>query len=249
MPAVLRPKTRRLQNKDPRIVENYIHHYLKLARKQNLLPRVQKLDSTASYPASSATKMEYKKLDEIWCEITRYAEKKCRKLRMDQVAFSLELQQVNRSLKAVTLLKKKKEGEKVSSRLLSRSVQKAAIHPSCNAHSLVEINDLLKNLYNEYYNVKREHTQKRGTYLENLAEALVKESNIPKLTLLTQLKERETQRSVAHKLRYLRGKGSSGGITMVTVENDDGSVTDLLSKCTILCYHEGWIQKPNNSLY
>jgi hypothetical protein len=66
--------------------------------------------------------------------------------------------------------------------------------------------------------------------LENLAEALAQESNTKQLKRLTQLRERETQQSVARKIRYLRGKGSLGSTTLVMEEKENGRVIEYTNK-------------------
>lgn len=80
MPAVERPKTRRLHNRDPRIVANFNNRYEALAKKYNLIERVVKLDEAAVYPLSTALQYEYETVDSIRCDITAFSEKKCRKL-------------------------------------------------------------------------------------------------------------------------------------------------------------------------
>jgi len=59
-----------------------------------------------------------------------------------------------------------------------------------------------------------------------------KKTILPKKNLL-QLGERETQQSVARKIRYLRGKGSLGSTSLVTEENSNGSITEHTSKASI----------------
>jgi hypothetical protein len=66
--------------------------------------------------------------------------------------------------------------------------------------------------------------------LNNLAEALANDQNMDKHKMLLQLRQRETQRSVARKNRYLRGKLSNGSTTMVTVENTNGSISEFVKK-------------------
>jgi len=53
-------------------------------------------------------KWEYEAIGSIRIDITKYAERKCIKLRMGQVAFSPELQHASRTIRAVTLLLRKK---------------------------------------------------------------------------------------------------------------------------------------------
>jgi len=110
-----------------------------LAENSNLLSKVNDLMMKATYPLQRHLQQEYERLDQIRCQITAEAEKKCRKLRKGQVAFSPALQQAMRTTKVYTLLHRKAEGKKVSSRLLSRAIHKAKLTPVVNALSIAEL--------------------------------------------------------------------------------------------------------------
>jgi len=69
--------------------------------------------------------------------------------------------------------------------------------------------------------------------LEELAEALTEEQNITKSNMLRQLREREHQRSVSRKIRYLQGKLAKRGTTMVTIESPEGGCKDITDKSEI----------------
>jgi len=118
--------------------------------------------------------------------LTAEAEKKCRKLRKGQVAFSPALQQAMRTIKVYTLLHRKAEGKKVSSRLLSRAIHKAKLTPVVHALSIVDLKVQLQESYKRYYNVKNNHVAHRQTHLEEVAQALAEENNNAKATTLQQ---------------------------------------------------------------
>jgi hypothetical protein len=220
MPAVMRPATRCLHCKDPGIVSNYVKLYKSQARKQRLLKRIQKLEDYITYPPTAEMQKEYESIDALNCEITRFAEKRCRKLRKGQVAFSLELQQASRAI----------AGGRVSSRLLARTLRKVKLPADCRLYSSKQLKIGLQRSYQEYYAIKKVHIEERGTYLDNLAEALAQQNDGQKQKILVQLCQRETQRLVARKIRYLRGKMTSGSTTFVTVENANGSVSEFTKR-------------------
>jgi hypothetical protein len=56
--------------------------YKKLATRYRLLQRVKRLVESITYPPSPAMMLEYEAINSICVEITKYAERKCRKLRM-----------------------------------------------------------------------------------------------------------------------------------------------------------------------
>jgi hypothetical protein len=51
--------------------------------------------------------------------------------------------------------------------------------------------------------------------------------------MLRQLREREHQRSVARKIRYLQGKAAKGSTAVVTIESPEGGCKDITDKSEI----------------
>ncbi len=125
MPAVMRPFTRCLHYKDPRNISNYVKLCESQARKQQLLHRTQQLEKRITYPATVEIQKEYKSIDAMRCDITRFAEKRCRKLRKGQVAFSLELQQASRAIAAYSLLQKRQAGGKSQLETTEKDLKKS----------------------------------------------------------------------------------------------------------------------------
>ena len=230
LPPISSPKTRRLHCRDPRVVKNYLRVYEKAAMASNLLYRVETLAAKVTYPLPPLLQQEYEELDALHCQFTEEAERKCRKLCKGQVAFSPDLQNASRVIKVFTLLLKKKQGRKVSSRLIARSLKKTDLSSEVYSLSLTELQSQLKESFNKYYKVKKEHDKRRQTHLENLAQAIAEDNNMDKAVMLQQLRTRESQRSVACKIRFLQGKVRTGGTTMVTVETPAGGLQDLTEK-------------------
>jgi hypothetical protein len=100
MPAIVKPQARRLHCRDPRVVKKYVQLYRKCLLKRNVSRRLQRLKDIATYPLSSEGKSLYEDIDSDRCQGVRFAEKKCRKLRMGQVAFFPQLQQISRIVNA-----------------------------------------------------------------------------------------------------------------------------------------------------
>jgi hypothetical protein len=59
---------------------------------------------------------------------------------------------------------------------------------------------------------------------------MAEEKNEPQAAILKALHERESQRSTARKIRYLRGKMSKSSTMMVMIKLVDGTKTDLTDK-------------------
>jgi hypothetical protein len=230
LPAISRPAAQRLHCRDPRVVANYQKRYEKLAIRYKLRERAVALDNVASYPPSMSLQYEYETLDQIRCEISAHAERRCRKLRMGQVAFSPPVQKAHRSIKAWSVILKKSKGMKVSSRLLQRSMRKANLDKSMKHVNANTSKENLKQAYKHYYSIKGSDRDLRKTYLEELVEALCAMGNVKKETTIKQIKEREQQRDTAKKIKYLQGKINTGSITTITIEDGKGSYIDIVGK-------------------
>lgn len=89
---------------------------------------------------------------------------------------------------------------------------------------------MLKNSYTEYYAINCRHSKQRESFLDDLTEALAEQNNSSKANQLKQLRTREHQQSVARKLKFLRGKGSIGGTTMVTEADGDVGYIDITDR-------------------
>jgi hypothetical protein len=203
MPPIIRPKARRLHNKDPRIVNNFIRCYKKFINKHNLLEKSSLLLEKTKYPASNNLQEEYEALDKLRCEGVSSAEKRCRKLRTGQVSFSPEIQKARDRIYAWLLLQKRSKGLKISSRLLERTMKKANVDRSAKNASTILIKDQLTEAYRNYFQLKASQKHLRQTHLEQLAEAIAEENNTAQENILRLLREREKQRTSAKKIRYL----------------------------------------------
>jgi hypothetical protein len=220
MPAIVRPSARRLHCRDPRIVNNYLKQYEKFVTKHQLLDQVRDLEAKSTFPLTPSMQTEYETLADLRCQGVRLAERKCRKFRMGQVSFSPEIHLARTTIYAWSMIKKKAKGLRVSSRLITRTLKKACL--PYNLH--------LEAAYKHYYSIKGSHKELRKTATEKRAEALAAEGKLDKVKVLKEIRERENQRSTARKIRYLRGKISTGSTTIVTINDVHGNKVDLTNK-------------------
>jgi hypothetical protein len=116
--------------------------------------RVQLLEEHLQYPLPRHLQQEYEALDQFRIQAGTYAECRCRKLKMGQVAFSPEIAKARTLIQAWLLAK----GLKVSSRLLQHTMKKAELSPSHRHLSLALISTNLKSAYTSYYGIKSDHT-------------------------------------------------------------------------------------------
>jgi hypothetical protein len=154
------------------------------------------------------------------------------------------LQQACRQIRVFSLLQKKLSSRKVSSRLIHRTLNKTDIPREVLGFSKAQVESKLKESYTAYYKVKKDHIAKRQSYLEELASVFAEQQDLGRANMLRQLKERENQRSVARKIRYLQGKFSKGSTTMVTVDTPEG-LQDITDKELV----EQAIMESNSAKY
>jgi hypothetical protein len=171
---------------------------------------------------------EYEVLADLRCQGVRLTERKCRKLRMGQVSFSLEIHMARTSIYAWSMIKKKAKGLRVSSRLLT-------FNKACLPYNLKHAEEHLAGehlaaAYKHYYSIKGSHKELRKSATENRAEALAAEGRLDKVKVLKEICERENQRSTARKIRYLHGKISTGSTTIVMINDVHGNKVDLTNK-------------------
>lgn len=93
-----------------------------------------------------------------------------------------------------------------------------------------KLQNKIKEAYHTYYQIKGNSRELRKTFLEDSAEALAAHSNIPKATILKQIREREGQRDTARKIKHLQGKLNRGSTTLVSIETAPGIFEDIMGK-------------------
>jgi len=135
-----------------------------------------------------------------------------------------------REIKSFSLLVKKKNGEKICSRLLSRTLKHSGLSSLLRGLSNPELEDHLHKAFQDYYAMKSNHIELRKTYLEELAPVLAENQKQTKENIIRQLQHCKSQRNMARKLRYLRGKMNRNSTTMVTVEIASGELQDISDK-------------------
>jgi hypothetical protein len=227
---IIKPSARCLNNKNPNIRDNFNALRQKYAENCSLLERIIVLEESIQGEMTADQIKEYEALDQLRrCHIRR-AENRCRKLRKGNVQFSEVLQDARNKVSAWSLLLRQNKGLKTSSRKISRSLKKAGLPSSIRGYCYTAIMDELQLATKKFYTLKKYHKELRMSHLEQLASAIASSGNLKRASILKQLRHRESQRTTARKIKYLRGKLSRNSTTMVTVKLDDGSTKDITDK-------------------
>ena len=229
MPPIVRAAARRLNCKDPRVVKKFIASYEAFVEKHLLVERAEYLRRTTSCPLSTQQQKAYEWIDEMRIAGIRKAEHDCRKLRMGDVPYCEATIVAWKKIESWTLLIKRKRGGKVSSRKLKRITERAGIKDSFRK-PLQYCEEQLAKVKIEYREIKKQAAASRSTWLEELAEALVADGHTTKAKKLLQLQAVEAQRRTWRKIKYLRRKLRSGGVTFVIDTLPDGSLKEVMDK-------------------
>ena len=230
MAPISKRKPKCLHCRDPRLVDNFIHLYHQFASPLKLFYQVQEFEQKAPFMSKTEVIHRYEELDALRCEATAFAERRCHKLRMGQVAFSPELNLSRLKIKAWLMLLAKVKKRKISSRLIKRTLKKANISSDARGLPEGEIQECLKAEYKPYYQLKGDATQLRMTALAQLAAAIAEKGDTDKEKVIKALREREQQRKTAKKIKFLQGKLCTGSTTMVTTTNSSGTKIDITNK-------------------
>ena len=172
-------------------MDNFIHLYHQFASPLKLFNQAQEFEQKAPFMSKTEVIHRYEELDALHCEATAFAKRRCRKLRMGQVAFSLELNLSRLKIKAWLMLLTKVKKRKVSSRLIKHTLKKANIPSEARGLPEEELQECRKKEYKLYYQLKGDATQLRMTALEQLATAIAEKGDTDKEKVIKALRERE----------------------------------------------------------
>jgi hypothetical protein len=150
-----------------------------LIQKHNLLEKFQQLGRQTVYPLPPDLRLEYNNLNAIRHSCVKQAEKKCRKLRMGQDEFSPAIQSARTEIYAWSLLLRKAEGKKISSRLLALVLKKAKLPTSARGLTPQTCREYLK-ASQSYFSLRRSAPALRAQHLESLASAWADHGNTTK---------------------------------------------------------------------
>ena len=120
--------------------------------------------------------LEYEEVDTRKTQAMQKAERKCQKLKMGAVEWSPQLA-LSRALIAMwTAMVKARTGKSISSRLIRRLMDKAG-YTATTGITLTMAQNNLKAETKKYYQIKRQASTHRESFLESLAQAQATEKS------------------------------------------------------------------------
>ena len=232
MAPVSHPHARRLKCNDPKVQNKWTKLYTTFLNERNAIKRAYALQEQISIPLPQEYVEEYEKIRRIRQDARRHADKKCRKLRMGGVPFSIELTKARTTIEMWKAIKSWKLGRKINSKYLKRLVKKAGVPDSMRA-TLDETKHAIAQAYSTYWDVKKKADELRLTFLQTKAKELAKVRNIEEKNVYLQLIAGEQQRKSARKIKYVLNKVMGGGVTKISLMNRQGIWEETTNKQAI----------------
>jgi hypothetical protein len=163
-------QARRLRLHDSHTTEKYLDTYQTLLHDYKVIPHQIRLQKTVKLgvPLLPAQALEANAIDAPKTKAMRQGEKKCRKLKMGGVAFSMATEGPRRRIHFWILAIRRSKGGEVSSRLWRRKKKKANISEAVRLLSIEDMEARLRQARLDYRQAKKNHKAERETFLKTL---------------------------------------------------------------------------------
>ena len=189
---------RRLISTNYKVVEKFNKLFNERLGASNVHERIENLRRQSRQTLTAEQIIEYEKLDKIQQNAFLYADKRCRKLRVGEVAYEPEkIQRFGLVIRLYTLIIRKKCNCNVSASLIRRLAKKSN---TLNAFDMTIDDAKLARILarSEYSKLKPNSRELRNKWLEKLADDIAKRFGEDKANVLRQLRQREELRD-SHK--------------------------------------------------
>ena len=234
------PAARRFKLGDPRIEKRWTSIYKDFLMEKDIIRKAYYIQSEISQGNwSDELAVLYEELRVLRKEGIQLADRKCRKLNMGEVPWSMTLQRARDEIELWLNVVVRKRGSKVNTKYISRLERKVGIFHTLQ-HSLQDASDRLQEGYTRYYELKAIASELRESWLMELAAIKAKELGGNQHQYYNQLILNERERIASRRMKRIFGKVNGGGLTSVTVTDDNGIVHEYTEKDDIeqACHNE-----------
>ena len=206
-PPLMRPETRRLNNKNPRMVEKYVKEVRKALVESGIAKRLFELESRAEQQEWNAEfQKEYDDIQHQQIRIQKLIEFKLRKLRMGGVPWSPKLQSFRTEIELWAMILRKRKGIRVSNTRIRQFMGKSGIWDAFSVN-LEDAEAKLKSAHKKYRVAKKNAAVWRDDFMVSLAEVRSERNKTTpeqELKLLRRVSDQKTQaRNVKRMLKKL----------------------------------------------
>ena len=203
----------RLAGKDPRVRKAYHNKVMKYYKKDGIFAdndRLTKLSQEGAPP--EAIQKAYESLFRKNQQCREAAAKRCRKKKMGQVPWSPALRKIRQEMILWALVVRKKQDLRMSSTKIRLYMKKLGITDAFQI-TLCEAQRRMDGSRVKWKAAKPQAAGWRKDHLEGLAEALAREKNTKKSSMLKALRQNERSRQQARRVRRLNKKTKGPKVT------------------------------------
>ena len=230
VPPIIRPAARRLQCRDPRVVERYnltLRQLLTRAEIPTLLKQVPALYEKGNKAEAFAL---YEHIDAIIVAAKHKAERSCRKLRMGIVPWSPQYALLQARISLWHTVKKILLRRRNNARLLRRRCRDALYSVDIRECSMERCIKELKEAYQELRTFRKTAHQTRTTHIEAIAQARLDAGMEQGANVVRQMLRREQDRVNWKNIKAVNGGATLGSIPYVVVTDDNGHTRQVHDK-------------------
>jgi hypothetical protein len=226
-PRIVRPASRRLNTKIPRVAAEYARILEKKILKHRLIER-----TGATHTSSKSRRKAAKCLNRLDDELGQYmhhAEKKCRKLKSGRIPFLPEASQWIRRTQVYWSLLKYHTGRIRNRGNLKQMARRCNI-PDAMSLTIREIKMRLKKCVIQCDYFRKHGKAYRRKYLYQCLDTAKEKEDEEATKQILAIIQREKDRSFWHHLKYALGKPRGGACFKVQVDQGNGTVQEYVEK-------------------
>ena len=212
-----------LKLNDSRVYKKFISTLKNHLEEHKLLQRIQVLFSTAAYPSKPDYKIQMEEMDIQLGRGIATALKKCRRIRLGKIPYSAMFKSLQEQRRLWILVKKRKLGQKISSRLIRRlSKNTGYINPLTFTMKEVEYK---RSVSEKAYETLIPHAgSERRRFMEELAVIRASELNLPRSKMIKRIMKAEQIREQNCIIRshFPKSKGPTARVDKVEIKCEQG---------------------------
>ena len=256
--TIHRPDARRLTCEQPKVVKKFNRILTQQLENEHTLEKFEALknDIDNNILSKEQIKDAVEKIDKSCTNSILRAEKHCRKLRMGEVPWSVELSKAGKLIQLWNLVLRKKYGRNVSSTYIKRMAKKCNVQ----APMLLSIEDCIterNNASKQYRSIKKEAKNHRKQFILQLAEDQAALGNETTENAVRRIIRTEEDRGSRRRIRTATKPfhGATEKVALVDPDSDNTYITtdkeeieDALQQENIkkfkLAYSSPFLQSP-----
>ena len=229
MQQTVRSEPRRLRSDNPTVRNRWISHMSDFVKTRKLDKKLKKIERHMQLPLSESLALQYENILQQREEGWRYADKKCRKLKMGAVPFSPTIKRAGATVALWEGVLKKKRRCVFSQSRLRQLEKDTGIRNSMHC-TVEEAQANLRLAKANHKRVKKDAKHLREKFLEEKAKAIAEEGTTSQENVYKQLIQREKQRESSRRIKYVLHKVQGKGVTKVEIHTQDNGTAEITSK-------------------